>query len=571
MCECWNLDWSLVIPQTFDHMGSAMATFFELSTTEGWVDVMYAGVDAAGVDMQPIRDHNPLWVFFFIAYMVIGSFFFTNLFVGVVIDNFNSMKEKLGENGSGIFMTERQTLWVKTFRATQALQPTRHPTSPSPDSAVVSMCFKLTMAPAFEISILVCIVLNSVIMGLQYFGQNATYGLALDIANFSFALVFMIEAMVKITASGGLRPYLGDSWNQFDFAIVCGTNVGIVLEALTSTNVGALATVVRVFRVGRILRLVQGFKSLRQILNTLLCTLPSLGNIGSLLMLLFFMYAIMGVQLFATVGYNGALNHHTNFQSFGQAMVTLMGFSTGENWNGFMHDVQVGFGEGCNPDVSYDPDMCGFSSNVETCVPLNGCGHWAILPYLYSFTLMITFVMLNLFIAVILEGFSDMNEDGAILSPDQLARFQLEWKLVDPEATGLVPAKDIAALLERVYLAFGLTGVMTAYEVNKSIVTMELPLYEGRVVHFSDVLKFTAQEVIYYNALENGEEVGDLDELQDEDRARSSVVRPRKLSNIDEGQDFSLETYFAAQKVQVSFQRYRRRKQASRPPRVEEE
>jgi len=115
-----------------------------------------------------------------------------------------------------------------------------------------------------------------------------------------------------------------DNWNRFDFIIVIGTDLGLLLTWALGTDLGPVATVVRAFRVGRVFRLIQRAKSLRMLFQTLLLTLPSLGNIGSLLFLLYFIYAVMGVQLFAHVKFAENLNNHAHFRSFGAAMLTLV-------------------------------------------------------------------------------------------------------------------------------------------------------------------------------------------------------------------------------------------------------
>lgn len=74
---------------SFDNVLVAMLTLFEMSTTEGWVAVMWSGVDAVGIDKQPEFEKQILWVFFFIFFIIVGSNFLLNLFVGVVINKFN--------------------------------------------------------------------------------------------------------------------------------------------------------------------------------------------------------------------------------------------------------------------------------------------------------------------------------------------------------------------------------------------------------------------------------------------------------------------------------------------------
>jgi hypothetical protein len=62
--------------QHFDDIGSAVRSLFEISTTEGWVDVMYAAMDATGMMKTPKRDTGPfMWSSFFVIYIFVGTFF----------------------------------------------------------------------------------------------------------------------------------------------------------------------------------------------------------------------------------------------------------------------------------------------------------------------------------------------------------------------------------------------------------------------------------------------------------------------------------------------------------------
>jgi len=77
-----------------------------MMTTEGWMSVMYNGIDAAGIDMQPQKNNQTYYVSYFVAYMIIGSQFIINLFVGVVIDNFTKIKEKEEMGGKNVFISD---------------------------------------------------------------------------------------------------------------------------------------------------------------------------------------------------------------------------------------------------------------------------------------------------------------------------------------------------------------------------------------------------------------------------------------------------------------------------------
>ena len=96
----------------FDNVINAFTVLFEMMTTEGWMAVMYNGIDAAGVDKQPKKNNQTGMVIYFVAYMIIGSQFIINLFVGVVIDNFTKIKEREEMGGKGVFVTDSQKKWL---------------------------------------------------------------------------------------------------------------------------------------------------------------------------------------------------------------------------------------------------------------------------------------------------------------------------------------------------------------------------------------------------------------------------------------------------------------------------
>ena len=98
-------------PANFDNTINAMTTLFQMTTTEGWVDVMNNGIDSVDINMQPIQNNQQWLVVYFIAFMIVGSQFIINLFVGVVIDNFNNIKEK--EELGNMFVTEHQRSWIE--------------------------------------------------------------------------------------------------------------------------------------------------------------------------------------------------------------------------------------------------------------------------------------------------------------------------------------------------------------------------------------------------------------------------------------------------------------------------
>ena len=66
-----------------------MISMFGMITTEGWLDVMFAVVDSNKIDLVPERNLHPGYIVYFGIFMIVGSLFILNLFVGVVINTFN--------------------------------------------------------------------------------------------------------------------------------------------------------------------------------------------------------------------------------------------------------------------------------------------------------------------------------------------------------------------------------------------------------------------------------------------------------------------------------------------------
>ena len=578
VCDCWGGDWKMVMDSSFDNVGAALLTFFQMSTTEGWVKIMFAMVDANGIDMQPIRDNSVVWIYFCIFFMMIGSYLALNLFVGVVIDNFNKMKAQF--DGNLAYLTAEQQEWMKTQEIARRLRPQKKRIRP--DEAIPGLLFDICFHSWFEWFIMWCIIVNTVIMGMEYFGQSELYGNFLEAVNTVFAMVFTVEAIIKISALKW--KYFDDTWNKFDFAIVLGTNVGLIFLWIAGSNIGMTVTILRTFRIARLLRLMNGTESISQLFNTLLLTLPGLGNIALLLTLMFFIYAVMGIQMFSKTEYNGQYNEYSNFRDFGVAMVSLLRFSTGESWDAFMHDGARN-NPGCVVDPVYNSSFCGFNDQIG-CIPLNGCGSTAMFPFMISFTLLITFVFLNLFIGVILEGFQNADESAKAVKPEDFIKFAEQWAMYDPFATCYITIFQLEDFVQTLYqpLGFG-EYVASEKELQMRINKLKLHVFAGQRVHFKDVLMALSTEAIKTNALKRGSEEFNLpaigmDENSTSEHGWGSISRDsdstllganvssknkkrrfsfssRVVEKKEEDKQFvtSLEEYYAAQLIAAQINR----------------
>ncbi|EGB09265.1 hypothetical protein AURANDRAFT_10203, partial [Aureococcus anophagefferens] len=210
MCKCMFKDenaWSNPLYMSFDNFDTAFALLFEIYSTEGWLDYMYYNVDANGIEMQPIRDHGfreqrrslPRFYSFFyhVLFQFVGGFFAMQLFVGVIIEQFGKLKEQAEQEGrKGVMMTASQEQWVKTQKFIIEMVKPKHKIKP-----VNVPCYNIVEGEhkaTFENFIMACIVINGLFMGLDHFGQPQGMTVAIELINMMFAIIFNIEAILKI-------------------------------------------------------------------------------------------------------------------------------------------------------------------------------------------------------------------------------------------------------------------------------------------------------------------------------------------------------------------------------------
>merc|ERR1719421_218171 len=231
----------------------------------------------------------------------------------------------------------------------------------------------------------------------------------------------MIEAGIKLFA---LREnYFQDGWNSFDFVCVCATLVGFIIDRCTSIEIGAVMSGIRIFRIARLFRLVRFAKGLNRLFTAFVLSIPRLLNVVAILLLLLFLFSVLGVQLFAKIKFDpngGPHDTFTNFHDFYRAFMALVRSMTGEGWNELMHSLsrdEVWFAQTlqapCYEQALMDDSPSTWRILKAKCIidQPNGCGTDVSYAYFICYTWAITFVILNLVIAVILEGFDDSSKD----------------------------------------------------------------------------------------------------------------------------------------------------------------
>nr|XP_060502355.1 voltage-dependent T-type calcium channel subunit alpha-1G isoform X16 [Panthera onca] len=413
----------------FDNLGQALMSLFVLASKDGWVDIMYDGLDAVGVDQQPIMNHNPWMLLYFISFLLIVAFFVLNMFVGVVVENFHKCRQHQEEEEARRREEKRLRRLEKKRR--NLMLDDVNASGSSSSAAPEAQCkpyysdysrFRLLVhhlctSHYLDLFITGVIGLNVVTMAMEHYQQPQILDEALKICNYIFTIIFVLESVFKLVAFG-FRRFFQDRWNQLDLAIVLLSIMGITLEEIevnASLPINpTIIRIMRVLRIARVLKLLKMAVGMRALLDTVMQALPQVGNLGLLFMLLFFIFAALGVELFGDLECDEThpcegLGRHATFRNFGMAFLTLFRVSTGDNWNGIMKDT------------------------LRDCDQESTCYNTVISPiYFVSFVLTAQFVLVNVVIAVLMKHLEESNKE-AKEEAELEAELELEMKTLSPQ------------------------------------------------------------------------------------------------------------------------------------------
>ena len=169
--DCFDAGGEWINPSAnFDNTGNAMLTLFTAVTTEGWESVMWNGIDAVGENFQPQRGENPWYVAYFLVFMAVCSIIILNLFVGVVIDTNAKEKEKLLNTNQ---LTPLQIEYSDTLTKCYKTNPSvMHKT----DNECKDALYRVASSSQFSDFITLCIVLNTLLMAITWFGEPKKLG-----------------------------------------------------------------------------------------------------------------------------------------------------------------------------------------------------------------------------------------------------------------------------------------------------------------------------------------------------------------------------------------------------------
>uniref|UniRef100_A0A9J7ZKA8 Sodium channel protein n=1 Tax=Cyprinus carpio carpio TaxID=630221 RepID=A0A9J7ZKA8_CYPCA len=488
----------------FDNVGAGYLALLQVATFKGWMDIMYAAVDSRDLEQQPKYESNLYMYLYFVIFIIFGSFFTLNLFIGVIIDNFNQQKKKI--RGQDIFMTEEQKKYYNAMKKLGSKKPQKP--IPRPANMFQGLIFDFITKQAFDIVIMILICLNMVTMMVETDDQTKDMDDILYWINLVFIILFTGECVLKMIS---LRHYYFTiGWNVFDFVVVILSIVGMFLSEMIEKYFVSptLFRVIRLARIGRILRLIKGAKGIRTLLFALMMSLPALFNIGLLLFLVMFIYAIFGMSNFAYVKHEAGIDDMFNFETFGNSMLCLFQITTSAGWDGLLAPILN----------KQDPD-CDSKLEHPGSMYRGDCGNPSVgIFFFVSYIIICFLIVVNMYIAVILENFSVATEESAEpLSEDDFEMFYEVWERFDPNATQFVEYEKLSDFAD------ALDPPLRIPKPNKiQLIAMDLPMVSGDRIHCLDILFAFTLRVL-------GEE-GEMDALRGQMEDRFMASNPSKVS-----------------------------------------
>ncbi|XP_052589718.1 voltage-dependent L-type calcium channel subunit alpha-1D isoform X5 [Peromyscus californicus insignis] len=541
----------------FDNVLSAMMALFTVSTFEGWPALLYKAIDSNGENVGPVYNYRVEISIFFIIYIIIVAFFMMNIFVGFVIVTFQEQGEKEYKNCE---LDKNQRQCVEYALKARPLR--RY----IPKNPYQYKFWYVVNSSPFEYMMFVLIMLNTLCLAMQHYEQSKMFNDAMDILNMVFTGVFTVEMVLKVIA---FKPkgYFSDAWNTFDSLIVIGSIIDVALSEADPTESESVPlptatpgnseesnrisiTFFRLFRVMRLVKLLSRGEGIRTLLWTFIKSFQALPYVALLIAMLFFIYAVIGMQMFGKVAMrdNNQINRNNNFQTFPQAVLLLFRCATGEAWQEIMLACLPG--KLCDPDSDYNP------GEEYT------CGSNFAIVYFISFYMLCAFLIINLFVAVIMDNFDYLTRDWSILGPHHLDEFKRIWSEYDPEAKGRIKHLDVVTLLRRIQPPLGFGKLCPHRVACKRLVAMNMPLNSDGTVMFNATLFALVRTALKIKT------EGNLEQANEELRAViKKIWKKTSMKLLDQvvppaGDDeVTVGKFYATFLIQDYFRKFKKRKE----------
>jgi len=354
----------------FDNMGDSIFSLFQVATMDsGWITILYNGVDAVDQGEAPKENNNLFNALFFVTFLFVGSFVCLALMTGQIVNLYAQLNKK----DSMMSMAQKELVQKQRQARKEAAERGEEEETLVKAAEDVEVTdwrrhfYALVTHKYFERFVIAVILCNALTMMIRSATQTQTQTDIVEILNIIYTGIYFFEALFKIIGFGP-KVYFLDPWNQFDFLILIFGLIGLAFRGSVSA-----AVAFRVLRFMRLFKVITTMKGLRQLLTTLALSVPALANVAALLGLLIFIWSVIGMAMFGE-------KDQPSFPNIGAALYTMLKVLTGDGWSPVLKEIS------------------GDTKGIEF-----GLG----LVFLVSFIMFSTYIVLNIFVAIVLVNFTD--------------------------------------------------------------------------------------------------------------------------------------------------------------------
>ncbi|GMF10300.1 unnamed protein product [Phytophthora lilii] len=261
---------------------------------------------------------------------------------------------------------------------------------------------RFVLSKKFDDFITVCILLNTLFLLVEYPNMSSELETVLTVSEYFFGVIFLTEMIMRVVAMRGLRLYFSSTERIFDMVVVFCTSGNLVLNNLQASFSGLNSA--SSLRTLRVTRLMMKYEGTRKLIQSVLKSSRGVMDVVVFMLVFQVVNSIIGMQLFGgshLVGKDGDVPRW-NFDTFGRSFLTLLQVITGDQWSSIAYDAV----DAANP-------------------------HWFMVPFLILNFIVGQYVLLNLFIAVILENFSISEEEAYQLQLAQIIAIPKELDIYE--------------------------------------------------------------------------------------------------------------------------------------------
>lgn len=442
-------DWDVVSPRSydnpylyFDSFPTAFSALFQISSLEGWTDLLEYMTSSTGKGTPTLAYAEPYNAIFVVVFMFLAMIFILNLFVSVIISNY------LRTSGSA-YLTNEQRSWKEVEKLLSQVKPSRRPRKEQLGPTKCAI-YELVIEKHRVWQTIYDCFLGIQLINLLMESSGNPHGM--EIARNSVflisALFFLTNSSLRLTVKG--ISSLRDKWDAFQFFVSFCATVFAILLLVTDGDVVIIPNFSKAFSLLILTFVIQRSNRLSLLLKFASASLPHLLSLLYTWFIMFLVYAIALNQVFGLtkLGANGSGNR--NLRTVTKSLILLFKMSFGEGWNGIMDDYFL------------SEPYCSLVSQFSDC----GNPIYAYLLFA-SWNVISMYIFLNLFISLVVENFSYVyHRSGpcSLITRQEIRKFKQAWMRFDPDGTGFIPLEDLYEFLH------SLNGVLS------------FKLYDGRLL-----------------------------------------------------------------------------------------